>query len=37
MLKKLGIQVFLKGSAGGNMKGRSVAEKKGVMAVGDGG
>jgi len=37
MLKKLGSQVFLRGSAGGNLKGRRVAEKKGVVTSGDGG
>jgi len=37
MVKKLGSQVFLSGSAGRNLKGRRVAEKKGVVAAGEGG
>ena len=37
MEKKLGSQVFLRGSAGGKLKGQRVAEKKGVVAVGEGG
>jgi hypothetical protein len=37
MEKNFGSQVFLRGSGGGNVKGRRVTEKKGVVAAGEGG